>query len=44
MGAEVWAPLSSISLWCPGNAGGALGILQAGERRDRVRQSLFMSK
>lgn len=25
MGAEVWAPLSSISLWCPGNAGGGTG-------------------
>lgn len=44
MGAEVWVSLSSISLWCPGNAGGALGILQTGERQERVPQSLFMSK
>lgn len=28
MGAEVWGPLSSSPLWCPGNAGWPLGILQ----------------
>lgn len=44
MAAEVWGPLSNIPLRCPGNARWLLGILQTGERREKVHQSLLRSE